>query len=89
MGAPIGFANPAIYERYGTRAYHDVTDDPLGPGVTIAAVDAAPPPVPPEIPPDAAVTMAHDTSLLATPGYDDVTGVGSPTPDYLRSYRRR
>lgn len=89
MGAPIGFANPAIYERYATPAYHDVTDDPLGPGVTFAAVDAAPPPVPPGAVPDTAVTMAHDTSLQATPGYDDVTGVGSPTPAYLRSYGGR
>jgi subtilase family serine protease len=89
IGAPIGFANPAIYERYGSRAYHDVTDDPLGPGELIAAADAAPPPVPPGAVPDIAVTMAHDTSLRATPGYDDVTGVGSPTPDYLRSYSRR
>ena len=35
-GAPIGFANPAIYARYGTRAYHDVTDQPLGSGFTPA-----------------------------------------------------
>jgi len=32
LGRPVGFADPAIYARYGTRAYHDVTDDPLGPG---------------------------------------------------------
>ena len=34
-------------------------------------------------------TFARDTSLHATRGYDDVTGVGSPTAAYLRSYRRR
>jgi subtilase family serine protease len=89
LGFPIGFANPAIYDRYGTRAYHDVTDDPLGPGVQIATVAALPSPVPAGDTPDYAVTLAHDTSLQATPGYDDVTGVGTPTAAYLRPYWRR
>jgi subtilase family serine protease len=88
LGRPIGFADPAIYARYGTRAYHDVTDDPLGPGVTIAAavpnVETAA-----GTPTSYADTFARDTSLHATRGYDDVTGVGSPTAAYLRSYRRR
>ena len=30
-GHVLGFANPAIYRRYGTDAFHDVTDHPLGP----------------------------------------------------------
>jgi subtilase family serine protease len=88
QGIPIGFANPAIYERYRTPAYHDVTDDPLGPGAQIATVLAEPSPVPAGKTPDLA-TLAHDTSLQATPGYDDVTGVGTPTAAYLWSYRRR
>jgi subtilase family serine protease len=87
--APIGFANPAIYDRYHTPAYHDVTDDPLGPGVTIATVDAEASPVPAGAAPDYLVTLARDTSLHATPGYDDVTGVGTPTAAYLGSYRWR
>ena len=37
-GVPIGFANPRIYDRYGTAAYHDVTDHPLGQGQGIADV---------------------------------------------------
>lgn len=85
--APIGFADPAIYARYGMAAYHDVTDQPLGPGVTIAAADAERDPATGAIT-DIAVTFARDSSLHATPGYDDVTGVGSPAPGYLRSYRR-
>jgi subtilase family serine protease len=32
-GVPIGFANPQIYARYGTSAYQDVTDTPLGPSI--------------------------------------------------------
>jgi subtilase family serine protease len=88
LGFPIGFADPAIYARYGTPAYHDVTDYPLGPGVEIATVDAPAPPIPAGEPSDYAVTLGHDTSLNATPGYDDITGVGTPTAAYLRSYLR-
>jgi len=88
LGFPVGFANPAIYERYGTPAYHDVTDDPLGPGVTIATAYATPSPIPAGEAPYYAVTLAHDTSLQATPGYDDVTGVGTPTAAYFWSYQR-
>jgi subtilase family serine protease len=83
-GVPIGFANPAIYARYGTAAYHDVTDHPLGPGVTIAAVSAVPGPFGLNY---SAVTFGQDTSLHATVGYDDVTGVGTPAAGYLDSYR--
>jgi hypothetical protein len=31
-------------------------------------------------------TLGKDSSLSAVEGYDDVTGVGSPSADYLRSY---
>ena len=31
-GYPLGFANPAIYARYRTAAFRDVTDQPLGTG---------------------------------------------------------
>jgi hypothetical protein len=33
--------------------------------------------------------MNQTLSLKTTPGYDDVTGVGTPTAAYLWSYRRR
>jgi hypothetical protein len=36
---------------------------------------------------DFADTFALDNSLPATPGYDDVTGVGPPDRDYLDSDR--
>jgi subtilase family serine protease len=75
--APIGFANPAIYAGYGTPAFHDVTDQPLGPGVTPDAVLAE----------SAGTTLLEtfgmDEGLAATPGYDDVTGVGTPAPAYF------
>jgi subtilase family serine protease len=87
-GIPIGFANPAIYARYGTAAYHDVTDQPLGRGVVVAAADAGRDPVTGAIT-NLAITYAKDSSLHATRGYDDVTGVGTPTSGYLDSYRGR
>ncbi|MGW3951473.1 S53 family peptidase [Streptomyces sp. NPDC004752] len=87
-GRAIGFANPAIYATYGSTAYHDVTDDPTGTGLAVARVDfangydAA----------DGLLTsvrgLGKDSSLRAVRGYDDVTGVGTPAPGYVQSYRR-
>lgn len=90
-GRPIGFANPAIYARYHSKAYHDVTDHPLGARRDLAVVrvdyvngvDAA----------DGLRTtvrsLGKDASLAAVRGYDDVTGVGTPAAGYVSSYRRR
>jgi hypothetical protein len=33
-------------------------------------------------------SLGKDSSLQAVKGYDDVTGVGSPTDGYVESYRR-
>ncbi|WP_405581432.1 protease pro-enzyme activation domain-containing protein [Streptomyces sp. NBC_01190] len=86
-GIAIGFANPLIYNQYGTSAYHDVTDHPLGQGQGIGVVrvdyansfDAS----------DGLITslrtLGVDASLHATPGYDDVTGVGTPAKGYVTS----
>ncbi|MBV9022491.1 MAG: S8/S53 family peptidase [Streptomycetaceae bacterium] len=90
-GVPIGFANPAIYQRYGTSAYHDVTDYPLGQGQAMANVrvdyvntyDATGGVV------TSLRTFGTDSSLHATVGYDEVTGVGSPSAEYVASYARR
>ncbi|MEU0630117.1 S53 family peptidase [Streptomyces sp. NPDC005989] len=88
-GLPIGFANPAIYARYDSKAYHDVTDHPLGANRDLAVVrvdyangvDAA----------DGLLTslrsLGKDASLKAVKGYDDVTGVGTPAAGYVNSYR--
>ncbi len=88
-GISIGFANPAIYDRYGTAAYHDVTDHPLGAGQGIAnvrvdfanATDAS----------DGLITSLRtfgaDSSLSATVGYDNVTGVGTPGSNYVKSFK--
>jgi subtilase family serine protease len=87
-GLPLGFANPALYARYGTPAFHDVTDTPLGAGTTLAmvrkdfhnsanAADGI----------DTTLrTMGHDSSLSAVTGFDNVTGLGTPAAKYLASY---
>jgi subtilase family serine protease len=88
QGYPLGFANPSIYHKAGTSAFHDVTDHPFGPNVQLAdvrvdfknGIDAS-----------AGLntsirSLGKDASLSATRGYDDVTGVGTPAPNYLLSY---
>ncbi|MFF4902752.1 protease pro-enzyme activation domain-containing protein [Streptomyces sp. NPDC001068] len=88
-GKAIGFANPAIYAKYGSKVYRDVTDIPTGAELAVArvdfvnGVDAA----------DGLLTsvrsLGKNTSLKAVKGYDDVTGVGTPASGYVESYRRR
>ncbi|MFD1661245.1 protease pro-enzyme activation domain-containing protein [Streptomyces caeni] len=88
-GKAIGFANPAIYAKFGSKVYHDVTDNPTGSGLAVVRVDFA-------NGFDAADglftsvrSLGKDSSLKAVKGYDDVTGVGSPAPGYVGSWRRR
>jgi subtilase family serine protease len=81
----LGFVNPALYLLAGSTAFRDIVGDPRGPGVRIALarnewantakgtgkVTAS------------LYTLGMDGSgaaeLRAEPGYDDVTGLGSPT----------
>jgi subtilase family serine protease len=80
---PLGFANPQIYARAGL--FHDVVDEralhheaPMSnvvdEGMDGGKLSAG------------LVAFGQDTSLNAVPGYDDATGVGSPTAAYLRSF---
>jgi len=75
-GRPIGFANPAIYHAAGTRAFTDVTAGGTGSKSvnTIPAYDGYPALV---------FNFGDDGLLKATKGYDDATGVGTPSPSYL------
>jgi hypothetical protein len=79
-GSPHGFANPAFYA-LGAGAYNDVTN----PSSTVAVVrddyvngiDAS-----------AGVlislrTMNQTLSLKTAPGWDDVTGFGSPNRNFI------
>jgi subtilase family serine protease len=91
-GHDLGFANPAIYARYGTPAFHDVTDQPLGSQQLYVLRNNY-------TDPDTATgplvtylrTLGIDgqgaAALPATSGYDDATGVGSPNL-YIQSFPR-
>ncbi|HKN97252.1 MAG TPA: S53 family peptidase [Pseudonocardiaceae bacterium] len=66
-GGPHGFVNPLLYRLRGTGALHDVTNvpGPLAMAFTRSGTTNLD-------------TLQTDTSLTATPGYDDQTGLGSP-----------
>jgi subtilase family serine protease len=88
-GVPIGFANPVIYARCGAPAMrsnraacHDITDHP--PGLTTTPAVA----IPAGLTPPSLATLGTDLGLTASPGYDDVTGVGTPASGYFASYPR-
>jgi len=90
-GHPLGFADPVIYERYGTSAFHDVTDHPFG-SRKLAEVRSN------YADPDTKTgplvtylrTLGMDgegtAALPAVKGYDDATGVGSPAW-YIQSFQ--
>ncbi len=92
-GHPLGFANPAIYARYGTGAFRDVTDHPLGPGYLAQVRNNYTNPATKAGPILTYLrTLGIDgegaAALPATRGYDDATGVGSPR-NYIQSFARR
>lgn len=80
-GHPHGFANPVFYSLNGTAAVTDVVNPPSTVATVrsdfINGVDAS-----------GGLrytlrTMNETLTLKTTPGYDDVTGVGSPTSSFL------
>ena len=91
-GHPLGFADPAIYQRFGTAAYHDVTDHPLGPGYLAEVRNNYTDPSTKTGPLITYLrTLGIDgegaAALPAVKGYDDSTGVGSPRY-YIQSFFR-
>ena len=75
-GRHHGFANPALYAQYGTPAYRDTVapDQPIAVvrNDYVNSVDAT------DGIKTTLRTFDQTESLHTTPGYDDVTGVGSP-----------
>jgi subtilase family serine protease len=91
-GHPLGFANPLIYSLYCTRAFHDVTDHPLGPGYLAEVRNNYTDPYTRTGPLITYLrTLGIDgegaAALPAVKGYDDATGVGSPRL-YIESFER-
>ncbi len=80
-GHPLGFANPLLYGLAGSSAFTDV----VNPSSTVAVVrtnyvngvDAS------NGLAYALRTMNQTLSLHTTPGYDDVTGLGTPASSFL------
>jgi subtilase family serine protease len=92
-GHVLGFANPAIYQRYGTSAYHDVTDHPLGPGHLAEVRNNYTDPFTKTGPlltflRTLGINGEGAAALPAVKGYDDATGVGSPA-NYVQSFQNR
>ncbi|WP_367319147.1 protease pro-enzyme activation domain-containing protein [Streptomyces sp. HUAS ZL42] len=81
-GENIGWANPAIYARAGSHAFTDLTA--TGPGSHEASVLPASADVP-----TVTVNFGDNHLLKAGRGYDNTSGVGTPSPYYLWSYRIR
>jgi subtilase family serine protease len=81
----LGFANPALYNMANTSAFHDVTGNPQGQGVTEAAVFGRAYSLPPTLTTMGlcATTPAHQTCGA---GYDTTTGIGSPGPSFFSSF---
>lgn len=84
-GSPHGFANPLFYSKAGSSAYHDV----VNPASTLAVVR-----VNYNNNVDASNGVSYrlrvlnqTLSLQTTPGYDDVTGVGTPTSSFLNALK--
>ncbi|MEY9903944.1 subtilase family serine protease [Catenulispora sp. MAP12-49] len=84
-GGALGFANPALYKRAGTKQLTDIVASPKGAPKTISAVvdhgmfgavhEAR------------LFKLGADHGLRARRGYDTATGLGSPTAAYITSYK--
>jgi subtilase family serine protease len=85
----IGFANPMIYDRYGTSAFHDVIDNPFGHAQYVLRDNYTNPDTKAGPLVTYLRTLGVDgqgaAALPATVGYDDATGVGSPN-NYIKSF---
>jgi subtilase family serine protease len=84
-GHTHGFANPLFYSLAGSTAFTDI----VSPASTVAVVRAN---YRNSIDASAGVvyrlrTMNQTLSLISTPGYDDVTGLGTPTSSFLSALK--
>jgi len=66
-GGPHGFVNPLLYALHDTGVFHDIVNVPAPVALAYSLNGTT-----------YLDTLQSDTSLTATPGYDDQTGLGSP-----------
>ncbi|WP_051943440.1 S53 family peptidase [Streptacidiphilus rugosus] len=85
QGSAIGFANPEIYLRSQLGLFRDVVNKqamrhqaPLSNVADFGVIGGS---LRVRL-----IAFGEDTSLQATPGFDNATGVGSPTAAYLDSF---
>ncbi|WP_441247852.1 S53 family peptidase [Kitasatospora sp. McL0602] len=86
-GHALGFANPLLYKIRNTPAIHDVL--PVPPGQAPTALSYLPSWRTKGTFDAYLAQLDQDSSLKTAPGYDDVTGVGSATPDFVRYFARK
>jgi subtilase family serine protease len=84
-GHALGFVNPALYKLAGTRALRDILPvnphhPPVMAGVKYCNGDADAEPC--------LTTLGLNLGLTVTPGFDDVTGLGTPTNSFVTAFRR-
>ncbi|MFI5896866.1 protease pro-enzyme activation domain-containing protein [Actinoplanes sp. NPDC051513] len=83
-GHALGFVNPALYRLARTGAFHDIrpvdpADPPIMAGVRYCMGEAESEPC--------LTTLGDDGSLKVTPGYDTVTGIGTPSSTFVTAFR--
>ena len=83
-GHALGFVNPALYKLAGSGALRDVlpvdpTDPPIIASVRYCQGEAEKEPC--------LTTLGHDLGLSVTRGFDDVTGLGTPTNAFVTAFR--
>lgn len=93
-GKRLGFANPLLYRQANSAAFRDITSDPQGRGFREAVIYGPYHYVLPagtEQPPTLSTMGQCGThkTLRCGPGYDMVTGLGSPGPAFFSSFGSR
>jgi len=78
-GHAIGFANPLLYDLRHSGGIRDILPAP-SPALALEPNCYADPTQPG---PACVFTLGSDSSLTEAPGYDDVTGIGSPTSHFI------
>jgi subtilase family serine protease len=79
-GTGLGFADPVLYHLYNSPQFHDVVPNPVDghePGFLAGDGNGG----------DIVVALNQDSSLKTAKGYDDVTGLGSPTPAFISWFK--
>ncbi|HEY2578008.1 MAG TPA: S53 family peptidase [Streptosporangiaceae bacterium] len=83
-GIALGFANPALYDLASTPAFYDITGDPQGQGNTEADIYGPAYGQGPTLSTMGQCASTHH--LYCTPGYDTVSGIGTPGPAFFHSF---